>query len=92
MGDTEVAVAIRYDPAERKVPFVTARGRGALARRIVELARQHGLPVHRDASLARLLARLEPGTSVPVESFAAIAEILALLYRLDRAHDPASGG
>jgi flagellar biosynthesis protein len=76
-----VAVALRYDPEKGELPRVTARGRGRIARRIVELARRAGVPVREDPDLAQLLARLEAGSDIPVEAFAAVAEILALLYR-----------
>lgn len=81
MSDSPVAVALRYDPAAGRLPEVTARGRGRIAQRILQIAREHGLPVRRDPDLARLLAVLEPGSAIPVEAFAAVAEILALLYR-----------
>lgn len=81
MEHETVAVALRYDPAGGDLPRVTARGRGRIARRIIELARQAGVPVRQDPDLAQLLARLEAGSAIPVEAFAAVAEILALLYR-----------
>ncbi len=82
-----MAVAIRYDPGKRELPYVTARGRGRIAQRIVELARRHGIPVHSHPPLARLLQRLDVGSPIPIEAYVAVAEILALLYRLDAEGD-----
>lgn len=80
----EIAVALRYDPAAGRLPEVTARGRGAVAAQILALAAEHGVPVRRDAKLAQILAALDVGRPIPAAAFAAVAEILAYLYRLDR--------
>lgn len=81
----EVAVALRYDPAEGGVPQVTAKGRDAVAAQILALAAEHGVPVRRDAELAQILAALEVGRPIPAAAFAAVAGILAYLYRTDKA-------
>lgn len=84
MQTAEIAVALRYDPAAGRLPEVTARGRGAVAAQILALAAEHGVPVRRDAGLAQILAALDVGRPIPAAAFAAVAEILAYLYRLDR--------
>jgi len=81
--EDKTAVALRYDPGAGELPCVTARGRGLIAEQILELAAEHGIPVRRNPDLAQLLARLAPGTAIPAEAFAAVAAILAALYRLD---------
>lgn len=83
MNGSRVAVALRWDPAEGGVPRVAAKGRGALAARIVELARAHGVPVREDPALIGLLDRLALGAPIPTAAFAAVAEIMVHLYRLD---------
>lgn len=84
MEDADVAIALRYDPDGDDAPRVTAKGRGALAAQIVAVARDHGVAVQRDRSLAQLLGTLEIDSPIPVAAFAAVAEILAHLYRVDR--------
>jgi len=77
-----VAVALRYDPSEMEAPEVTAKGAGRVAERIVEVAREHGVPVYQDPPVARTLFReTEIGDHVPVDLFQAVAEILAHVYR-----------
>lgn len=76
------AVALRYG-AEDDAPRVVASGAGELAKRIIELAREHGVPVRSDDSLVQILASLEVGYQVPPETYRAIAEILAFLFRTD---------
>ncbi|MCS6779245.1 MAG: EscU/YscU/HrcU family type III secretion system export apparatus switch protein [Geminicoccaceae bacterium] len=83
MDGSRVAVALRWDPEEGGAPRVTAKGRGVLAARIVELARAHGIPVREDPALLGLLERLAAGAPIPVAAFAAVAEIMVHLYRLD---------
>ena len=71
------AAALRYDPERDAVPVVVASGRGVLADRIRELAREAGVPVTQDTPLADLLADLDPGTEIPEEAFLAVARIIA---------------
>ncbi len=91
MDPEKAAIAIRYDPATGQLPHVTARGRGAVAARILEIARAGGVPVREDAALAQILKALEPGMAVPPAAFAALAAILAHLYRVDRRLAAAAG-
>ena len=79
-----VAVALRYAPGEMAAPHVVASGRGEIARRILELAQQHGIKVRADADLAELLVAVEVGEQIPIAAFAAVAEILMYIYRANR--------
>ena len=83
MDEPEIAIALQYELGT-DVPRVTASGRGAIARQMLELATAHGVAVRRDRSLAELLAPIEIGAAIPAAAFA-VAEILARLYRMDRA-------
>lgn len=76
------AVALQYSSAE-DLPRVVASGAGELAEHILELARQHGIPVHENTSLAEILACLPSGSAIPPETFRVIAEIVCFLYYLD---------
>ena len=76
------AVALRYEHGER-APKIVASGAGEIARRIIELAQQNEVPVHRDDSLVEILAKLKVGSEIPPETYRAVAEILAFLYRAD---------
>ena len=84
MSERQQAVALKYIREEDDSPRVVARGRGEIAERILELARRHGVPVHRDTDLADVLVRLSLGDLIPPELYKAVAEILAYLYRMDR--------
>lgn len=84
MEDSDVAVALRYDTGGTDLPRVTAKGRGAIAAQIVAIAKDHGVEVRRDQDLAALLSILEIDSPIPVAAFAAVAEILAHLYRANQ--------
>jgi len=93
MEESDLAVALSYDPERADPPRVTAKGRGAIAAQIVAIAEDHGVTVRRDRSLAQVLDTLEIDSPIPVAAFAAVAEILAHLYRANQrlasGHEPA---
>jgi flagellar biosynthesis protein len=76
------AVALRYKPGEDEAPRLTAKGQGHVAERIIELARQHGVPIRQDRNLVQVLARLDLEQEIPPNVYRAVAEILAFVYRL----------
>lgn len=82
MTEQKLAVALRYAPS-MVAPQITASGRGAVARRIMTLANQYGVPIVEEPVLARLLVKQPVGAEIPEELYGAIATILAYLYRLD---------
>lgn len=83
MSDRQLAVALRYLKGRDDAPRVVAKGRGSVADRIFEIARAHGIPVHRDSDLAEVLVRLDLGDWVPPELYKAVAEVLAYLYKMN---------
>jgi flagellar biosynthesis protein len=91
MEDPDIAVALRYAAGSEDAPRVVAKGRDALAAQIVALAEDHGVAVRRDQDLAQLLATLELDSPIPAAAFAAVAAILAHLYRTNRALQEAAG-
>lgn len=75
------AVALRYDEANESAPRVLAKGHGDIAERIIALAQQHGIPLHEDRDLVRLLGILDLDVEVPPTLYRALAEVLAHVYR-----------
>lgn len=78
------AVALRYDADALPAPSVVAKGQGEIARRILDLAAEHDVPVRRDGDLLQLLSACELGDEIPVELYGAVAELLAYLYELNQ--------
>jgi FlhB-like protein len=80
----DTAVALKYKEKEDRAPKVIAKGHGLIAEKIREMAALHGIPVHRDNDLVELLAQIDIDHEVPAELYAAIAEILAWIYKANR--------
>ncbi|MGZ3417628.1 MAG: EscU/YscU/HrcU family type III secretion system export apparatus switch protein [Polyangiales bacterium] len=77
VNPTHLACALQYDGAdEESAPKLLAKGQGALAARMIEAARLHGVPVIRDVPVARALFELETGTEIPEALYEAVAEVL----------------
>jgi len=80
---THYAVALKYDRSRMQAPTVVAKGRGFLALRIRQIARESGVPVLERKSLARALyTSVELGAEIPYELFRAVAEVLAYVFKL----------
>ncbi len=78
-----MAVALKYEPGKDRAPKVVAKGYGLVARQIIQVAREHGVPVREDPELGALLARLDLGQEIPSELFSVVAEVLAFVYRMN---------
>ena len=82
---THLAVALRYDRRTMKAPQIVAKGSRLNALQIREIARLHQVPIVENKPLARLMFRYgKVGGEVPAQLYAAVAEILAWVYRINR--------
>lgn len=77
------AIALEYNPSE-DAPKVIASGRGILAERIIEKAKESDVPIHRDDKLADTLSRLDIGEMIPPELYEVVAEILVFVDSMDK--------
>ena len=82
------AAALKYDLSRDSAPRITAKGKGLVAERIIELARKEGIPVAEDTDLASALVQLDFHEEIPPELYTAVAEILAFAYGLNRRMKP----
>jgi flagellar biosynthesis protein len=80
---TERAVALLYDKTRAPAPQVVASGKGKIAEKILETARQAGIYIKEDPDLLELLAKVPTGEVIPVELYQAVAQILAFVYRVN---------
>ncbi len=79
---THVAVALRYHPAEG-APTVVAKGYDEVAQHIKKLAKELGIPIVENVPLARGLAeKVKVGRAIPGDFYAAVAEVLAFVFRI----------
>ena len=83
-----IAVALKQSDGKTNVPQVIAGGKGGVAQQILEIAFQNGIKVREDADLAELLSVVEVDSEIPLDAFAAVAEILTYVYQLNNAMTP----
>lgn len=90
------AVALRYNMEEDLAPIVIASGYGEVAKKIIDIAEQRGIPVFRDDSAASLLCMLEVGSNIPPELYEVVAaiycQLLRISYRIKTGEDPVAPG
>jgi len=76
----QLAVALQYEAPG--TPRVVAKGKGEIGQKIIDTAREHGVPIEENASLAGALSEVEIGDEIPVELYKAVAEVLIFLMRM----------
>jgi len=80
---TKKAVALKYDRKTTDAPKVTAKGKGKVAQKIIELAKKHDIPIKDDPDLIEILSSLEINEEIPAEIYVAVAELLAFVYSMN---------
>lgn len=78
------AAVIRYDESKDGSPTVIAQGKGLLATKIMELAKQHNIQMQEDEGLVQHLLDIDLGENVPPQLYSVIAEILLLIEEMER--------
>lgn len=79
----KTAVALAYEAGDR-APKILATGKGEVAERIIEKAKEHNVPLHKDNKLADTLSKLKIGEAIPPELYEVVAEILVFVDDMDR--------
>lgn len=75
-----IAVSLQWDG--QGAPWVTAKGHGAVAERIIALAEAHGVPLREDNALVTVLSKLDLDQQIPQQLYVAVAEVIAFAYAL----------
>ena len=75
------AVALGYQREKDNAPKVLAKGQNKIAQKIVEIAEAQGIEIHQDADLVEILKTVDIDAEIPVEAFAAVAEIISYIYK-----------
>lgn len=86
----KTAIALEYNPDE-EAPKVIATGKGVLADKIIEKAKESSVPVHEDSKLAATLSKLEIGDMIPPSLYEAVAEILVFVDAMEKIRKKGSG-
>ncbi len=83
-GKPKQAIALAYDPNDDDAPRVIASGKGQLAEKIIDAAKEKDIPIHEDSKLADTLSKLEIGEMIPPELYEVVAEILVFVDAMDK--------
>ncbi|ABD07044.1 type III secretion proteins, related to flagellar biosynthesis protein FlhB [Rhodopseudomonas palustris HaA2] len=76
----QIAVALYYDKGG--APRVVAKGRGTIGAKIIEVAKEHNVPIEENEVLAGALSHVELGDEIPEELYKAVAEVLVFVLKL----------
>lgn len=79
----KTAIALQYDPNE-SAPIILATGKGHIADKIIEEAKENNVPLYKDSKLANTLSKLEVGDSIPPELYEVVAQILVFVDGMDK--------
>jgi flagellar biosynthesis protein len=85
------AVALKYLPGQDRAPRVTAKGAGSIAQKIIDLAKEHGVPIKEDPALVEVLAQLDFYQEIPPSVYVVVAEILAFVYSMNQSQSHVKG-
>jgi flagellar biosynthesis protein len=75
------AVALKYKLGEQRAPKVSAKGEAHVAERIIDVAKEHGIPIKEDVLLVEMLSQLDVDEQIPEKLYQAVAEIFAFVYK-----------
>lgn len=78
---SDYAVALGYDTHQNRAPVVLAKGQGQIAEKIIQIAIDEGIEIRQDADLLQILKAVDIDQEIPIEAFAAVAEIISYLYQ-----------
>lgn len=79
----KTAVAIAYEPGD-SAPRILATGKGQIAEKIIEKAKESDVPLYQDHKMADTLSKLRIGDAIPPELYEVVAEILVFVDDMDR--------
>lgn len=77
------AVALLYDKEKADAPQVIASGKGIIAQKIIETAKEAGVHIQADPDLAEILSKVPLGEEIPPELYQTIAEVLSFVYQMN---------
>lgn len=77
------AVALKYQPELDNAPKVTAIGKGKVAEKLIEIAKEHNIHIHKDPDMIEMLAQLDLNEEIPPALYVIVAELLGFVYSLN---------
>lgn len=83
MNKEKIANALKYNE-NQSAPKIIAKGRGYIAEKIIETAKENNIAIYKDRKLAQQLENLALGEDIPYELYEVVAEILVYISKLDK--------
>ncbi|WP_313559836.1 EscU/YscU/HrcU family type III secretion system export apparatus switch protein [Ruminiclostridium cellobioparum] len=80
------AAALQYYPETDAAPKVVATGKGIVAEKMIEKAKEADIPVYQNTELAQTLSALGIGDQIPPEVYDVVAEILIFIGSVDKSY------
>jgi flagellar biosynthesis protein len=77
------AVALKYRAYEENAPKVIAKGKGEIAKKIIEKAKEFDVPLFQNEELANMLLNVEVNEEIPPKMYEAVVEVFIWLYKLE---------
>ena len=77
------AVALKYKAYEDLAPKVIAKGKGEIAKKIIEKAKKFDVPIFQNETLADMLLKVDVNEEVPPKMYDAVVEVFIWLYKLE---------
>lgn len=87
IDSNRVAVALKYDFGDG-APVVTAKGKGAIAEKIIETARENDIAIEENPVLAEALSKIELESEIPLPLYKAVAEVIGFVLQTGRLKRP----
>lgn len=79
----KTAVALSYEPGD-VAPKILAAGKGHVAQKIIDSAKENNVPFYKDNKLADTLSKLDIGETIPPELYEVVAEILVFVDGMEK--------
>jgi flagellar biosynthesis protein len=79
----DTALALKYQPKSDNAPRVTAKGKGKVAEKIIEIAKKNNIYIHNDPDLIEILSQLDINDEISPDLYIVAAELLAFVYSLN---------
>ncbi|WP_418641280.1 EscU/YscU/HrcU family type III secretion system export apparatus switch protein [Sulfurimonas sp. ST-27] len=74
----------KYNKEKDQAPLISAKGEGKTAQKIIQLAKENGVPLKKDEDLVELLSKVELDKEIPPQMYKAIAEVFSFVYSVTR--------
>ncbi len=77
------AVALKYKAYEDLAPKVIAKGKGEIAKKIIEKAKKYDIPLFQNEEMANMLLNVDVGEEIPAKIYESVVEVFIWLYKLE---------